>query len=350
MDTPTLRILDVVSSSLGDSLSINQLTKRISNTYGSAYYANIYHKLQELKNEGLLNIESQGRFSSIKLNFENYLLIDTLAELEIEKKMSFLSKRPDLFAFFKELDKSLTDKCSIKSISSIKSSKTIKLNKIEFLFLLKETSDYLNETIELCKTMLGLQKRHNLKIDNLVLDKPDFFDLITSDEINPVRVALSEKIALFCPQAFWGQIKEIAERNQIRTIKTEIKPLTISDSDLAYNLNRFGYKEVGSSFDMGKKICIEYLTTILLLKEDARELYAISVILEKNDFKSNVLAFLSKKYETAGRLIGVLKILQQIKSKPEIEETIQIIQSFTNEELPADKDSIKRKLELYNAL
>lgn len=350
MDTPTTRILDTVSSSLGDSLSINQLTERIRNTYGTAYYANIYQKLQELKNEGLLNIESMGRFSNIKLNFENYLLIDTLAELEIEKKMRFLSKRPDLFSFFDEMDKSLTEKCSIKSISSIKPSKNIKLNKIDFLFLLRETSNYFSETIELFTTMSGLQKRHNLKIDNLILNKHDFFDLITSDEINPVREALSEKIALFCPQAFWGEIKVIAERNQIRTLSTEIKMLNISDSDLAYNLNRFGYKEIGSSFETGTKICIEYLTTILLLRGNARELDAISIILEKNNFKSNVLAFLSQKYETSARLIGILKILQQIKSKPEIEETIQILKSFTNEELPADKNSIKQKLALYNAL
>lgn len=350
MDTPTLRILDTISSSIGDSLSINQLTERIKGTYGSAYYANIYQKLQALKSEGLLNLEPMGRSSSIKLNFENYLLVDTLAEMEIEKKRDFLSGRNNLFSFLSDMDKSLTEKCSIKSISSINPLKNIKLNTIELLFLLRETPDYLNETIELYKEMLTLQKKHNLKINNLIMDKHDFFDLITSDEINPVREALSKKIALSCPQAFWSEIKEIAEKNQIRTISSETKPLNISASDLLFNLNRFGYSEFGSHFAVGKKFCIEYITTTILLGDDARRIEALAVILAKNDFKSNLLAFLSQKYQTAARLMGILKILQQMKPKPEIEATIKILEAFSQEELPADKASIRQKLELYNAL
>ncbi len=346
----TLRILDTISSSIGDSLSINQLTKRIKDRYGSAYYANIYQKLQELKDKGYLNLELTGNSYIIKLNFENYLLIDKLAELEIEKKISFLSNRPNLFSFFTDIEKALADPCLISSVSSIKTSKNIKLNKIEFMFLLKESSDYIHETTKLFETMLNIQRKHNLKIDNLILDYDDFFDLITSDEINPAREALSEKISLFYPQAFWTEIKSIAEKNQIKAIKSETKPLTISDSDLAFNLNRFGYKEYGSSFEKGKKICIEYIITSLLLREDARGLDAISVILEKNNFKINLLSFLSQKYETAPRLSGILKALQQIKPKAEIDKTIQILQLFSKEEIPADKASIQQKLELYNVL
>ena len=350
MDTPTLRILDTISSSIGDSLSIHQLTQRIKDTYGSAYYANIYQKLQELKTEGLIKLEPIGRSSIIKLNFENYLLIDTLTEMEIEKKISFLSKRNDLFSFLTEMDKSLTDNCTIKSITSINPLKNIKLNKIEFLFLLKETSEYLNETIELYKKMLNLQNKHNLKINNLIINKHDFFDLTTSDEINPLREALSEKITFFCPQAFWSQIKEIAEKTEIRTISSETKPLNISDLDLTYNLNRFGYSEFGSQFTQGKKYCIEYITTAILLKDDARKIEAITIILSKNKFKTNILAFLSQKFQTAERLMGILKILQKIKPKSEIEETIDILQAFNSKELPADEGSIRQKLELYNAL
>jgi hypothetical protein len=350
MDTPTLRILDTISSSLGNSLSIHQLTQRIKDTYGSAYYANIYQKLQELKNEGLLKLEPMGRSSIIKLNFENYLLIDTLAEMEIEKKINFLSKRSNLFSFLTEMDKSLTDTCAIKSITSINPLKNIKLNKIELLFLLRETSDYPNETIELCKKMLNLQNKHNLKINNLIIDNHDFFDLTTSDEINPIREALSEKITLFCPQAFWSEIKEIAEKTEIRTLDSETKPLHISDLDLTYNLNRFGYREFGSQFSQGKKYCIEYITTAILLKNDARKIEAIAIILSKNKFKSNILAFLSQKFQTAERLMGILKILQKIKPKSEIEETIDILQAFNSKELPADEASIRQKLELYNAL
>jgi hypothetical protein len=157
---------------------------------------------------------------SIKLNFENYLLIDTLSGVEIEKKLEFLSSKANLFSFFADMDKSLSEKCCIRSISAINPLKSIKLNRIELLLLLNDTPDYLGQTIELQKITRDLQRKFNLKINNLILDTKAFFGLLTSDEINPVREALSQHIILYNPQAFWSQIKEIAQKNQIRTIHT----------------------------------------------------------------------------------------------------------------------------------
>jgi hypothetical protein len=343
MDKATIRILDTISSCIGDSLSINQLTERIKDTYGSAYYANIYQKLQELKSEGLLNLEPIGRSSSVKLNFDNYLLIDNLAEMEIEKKIDFVSKKKTLFSL-------LTDKSSIKSVTAINPLKNVKLNRFELLFLLRETPDYLNETIKLSQEMLSLEKKYNLKISSLILDENDFIDLLTSDEVNPIREALSQQITLYNPQAFWSQIKEISQKSQIRTIGSETKPLNISDSDLTFNLNRFGYNEFGASFTLGKKFCVEYIATSLLLREEARGIDSVAVILAKNRFNNNLLAFLSQKYQTTARLLGILKILWQTNPKPEVNATMKILKAINKQELPADEVSIKQKLELYNAL
>lgn len=133
MDKTTIQILDTISSNIGDSLSINELTNRMKSKYGSAYYANVYEKLQDLKKKGLLNLKPIGRSSTINLNFANYLLIDTLSDMEIEKKIEFLSKRKSLFSFLTEMDKSLSNKCYIKSISAIDPLKNTKLNRMDFL-------------------------------------------------------------------------------------------------------------------------------------------------------------------------------------------------------------------------
>jgi hypothetical protein len=205
-------------------------------------------------------------------------------------------------------------------------------------------------TLQFYKEMLKLQNKYNLKINSLTVDKNDFTDLATSDEINPLREALSQTITISAPQTFWSQIKEIAEKTEIKAIRTETKPANIPDSDLTYNLNRFGYKEFGHQTAQGKKFCIEYITTAILLQGDARLIEAIPIILAKNNFKSNILAFLSQKFETSGKLLGLLKILQNIKPTREILETIDLLETLNTEGIPADEESIMQKMRLYNAM
>ena len=350
MDKQTLRIIDTITSRIGDSLTINQLTERIKETYGSAYYANVYQKIRAIEKEGLLKIESIGKSSSLKLNFQNYILIDEIAEMEIEKKINFLTKRNNLLPFLTELDTSFHDTCTIKSIISMNPSRTVKLNRMDLLFVLGNTINYHDETIEICKEMQRLQNKHNLKINNLIINKDDFSELSTSDEINPVREALSQKIIFLYPQIFWSIIKEIEAKNKIHTITTETKPSDISESTMAFNLNRFGYKEFGLNLTQSDKICIEYIITAILLQEDARKTDATAIILAKNNFKSNILCFLSQKFQTTGKLLGILKVLQEIKPTPEINKTIALLKTFKTEEQPADGESIRKNMRLYNAL
>src|SRR3990170_4132565 len=264
MDMLAFRILSTLSSSIGDSLSINQLAERVKSTYGTAYYANIYRKLQNLKKEGVLRLDLIGKSSIVRLNFQNYLLTDLLAEMEIEKKMEFLNERNELLLpLMTEMEESLSDKCSIKSISSINPTRNIRLNRIEFLFLLRKTSDYLDQPIGLYREMQKLDNKFNLKIDSLILREDDFADLTTSKEINPLREALAKQTTLFCPQLFWSDLKRIMGKTEITLIQKETRPADIPELDMVYNLSRFGYKEFGSIIEEGKKFCIEYIVTAL---------------------------------------------------------------------------------------
>jgi hypothetical protein len=76
----------------------------------------------------------------------------------------------------------------------------------------------------------------------------------------------------------------------------------------------------------------------------------VAVILAKNSFNGNLLAFLSQKYEVSPRLLGILIVLQQTILKPEVDNTAKILRAISSKELPADEASIRQKLELYNAL
>jgi len=195
-----------------------------------------------------------------------------------------------------------------------------------------------------------LQNKHNIKTDSLILNKHDFQQFITTDEINPARESLGEKIILSGPQAFYGQIKDIAENTEIKVLREETKPLKIPNADLTYNLNRFGYQEFGRPMTQGRNISIEYVVTTLLLQDDTRLQEAAPVILAKNTFNSNVLAFLSKKFDTNARLIGIMKILREFKPTTETNETIDLLNTFGSKEIPTDKKDVLSKLKLFNAL
>ena len=56
MDETTYRILDVLSRSLGRLMSIHELTRKIEETYGGAYYANIYEKIHELTQDNIITL------------------------------------------------------------------------------------------------------------------------------------------------------------------------------------------------------------------------------------------------------------------------------------------------------
>lgn len=353
MDTTTFRILDTISAGLGKSYSINQLTKEIKERHGTAHYVNIYKKLHDLERQQILELNKMGKSFIVRLNFHNYLLIDFLAEMEIKKKLEFLQGKTDLQMLLADMGKCLNKLHSIESICSANPEKNMKLNRLELLFLLKtsnEESIAEDETAEILMELQKLQNKHNLRIDCLVLEGRKFLYLLESDEINPLKEILSDKTTFFCPQVFWDEIREIAENgNEIRTKEGETKPAEITELDLTYNLARFGYKEFGSGIRQGQKFCIEYIITALLMQGDARRIEAVPIILAKHDVNSSLLIFLARKFGLSGRLLGLLKILEKIKSMKEINKTIRLLEALNVEEIKADEESILQKMRLYNA-
>jgi hypothetical protein len=353
VDTTTFRILDTVSRYLGKSFSINQLTEEIRKIYGTAYYANIYKRLHDLETRGILNLKRFGKSSVIELNFRNYLLVDFLTEIELKKKIEFLERRIHLQLLLEEMDDYFGDSSSIKSVLSVDPEKNSKLNKMEFLCLLRhldQESHVQDLTIDIYRRFRTLEDKHNLRIDCLVLDGSVFRALLESDEINPLRGILPRKVAFFCPQAFWSEIREIAEKGiEIRMEEVGFRPDGISEVDLAANLARFGYKEFGSRVGQGRRICIEYIVTSLLVQGDPRRVMAVPVVISKNSVNVNVLVFLSQKFGVSEKLLGILRILADVKLTEEVRSAIELLEALDVKESEIDRSSVLEHMRLYNA-
>jgi len=368
MDETTFRILDALSRDLGNPISINELTNRIKELHETAYYKNIYDKIQDLKKQNILVISKIGKSSIIKLNFNNYLLTDILAEMELKRKRDFLEKKTELQMLFLEMQTYFNQGFYfIESILLINPENNIKLNRMEFLFILAEQLQWTKngnpESKEKGEMMIQseiqgihaimqmLQSMHNIKTDYLILRESEFLELLKSENSNPLKEMLSNKIALYSPQSFWITIKiALTKGIQIKLEKEEANPMKILEHDSIYNLSRFGYKEIGPKTTQGKDICIEFIITSILLKNDARRIQAIPILLAKNKANYNLLIFLCQKFNKLKELFGLLLILNKMKGSREIENAIKILKDMKLKGARFDEKSIRQKMRLYSAV
>ncbi len=353
MDETTFRILDTLWKETGTPLSINELTSKIRESHGTAYYTNIYQKMHALTREGTIAITKAGRSSIANLNFTNYLLIDRLTELELRRKHDLLAKSKELQMLFQDAGERYADIRSIESISAINAERNLKLNRAEFLFLLHNSkhSNLDHEMIDIHSIARDLEGLHNIKLDPIILTTEALLDFLTSDEINPVREMLSSKIIFYSPQNFWTHIAAAFARGyRIKLLERETNSAKIPEKDIVFNLARFGYKQIGLEIREGEKICIEYIIASILMKEDARRIDAIPILLAKNNANYSLLISLSQKYRLSARLLGLLKALNKINSTRETKSAIEILEALSTKEIKADDRSIERKMRLYRAI
>lgn len=361
MDRTTFRILDTLSRDLGSHVSINELTKRISRLHGPAYYKNIYDKVQKLSRKRLLRTTTVGNTCQVCLNFDSYELSSLLGEMEYEKKRALISSGNWLLSLISSLDEQFRP-FPISSISIIRPLKAASLNRAELLFILPDPRPFeidgkpgstetvkernLRERIAIHSAIRGLERHHNTRLDPLILNKSEFFSLLRPRDPT-LRDMLSDQATFFRPEDFWITVKE-AKWKGTEFGGARVTPNKISEGDIAYNLERFGYREFGKG-GKGRDIPLEYVITSVLLSGDARRTEAIPVLLAKNKPNYSLLLFLCQKHSRLEKLLGLLNALKKIKCSNDALSAIRIIEALGIREEKADLRDIKKKMELYHA-
>lgn len=355
MDEATYRILDILSRRLGISMSINEITKNIDEIHGGTYYANTHEKIKELDREEILILTKAGRSSLVSLNFDNYMIINMLAEMELRRKHDFLKGKQEMQMLMLKIDTHMRSVPLISHILLMYPEKNTKLNKAEMLIHLKESDD--KKAVEGTKIQIHtiaetLQQTHNVRMDYLALENGTFIDLLKSNEHNTIREMLHDKIAILHPQDFWLEVKNVTEKGiKIYAISHEISPAKISEEDIVFNLARFGYTEIGSKVKQGKLFCVEYVISSIMFHDDTRRMDAIPVIIAKTPKISyDLLLFLARKYGFGGKMLGILRILRNLVAHrmKTVDEPIRLLEAMGIEEVKVNIKSIKEKLRLYN--
>lgn len=352
------RILDVLSREIGNALSINKITEKVKTLYGSGDYKNVYVAITNMNKDKIVMLEQAGNTSIANINFENYAIIDLLSEMELRKKRDFLKNRQEMQMLMLELDTYLYNQDLIQSISIINPERNARLNKAEFLVHLKKSSnrEIVYETkLGIYDVLNHLQMIHTTRIDALVLEDNEVSDLVKSNEANPVREMFHDKITIFSSQNFWLRIRnEIIKGTKIKIEENQTHPARISEEDLVYNLARFGYTEFGPKIKEGRQICIEYTIAAIMFRKDARRIDAVAIILAKNTKRTNydLLLFISRKYEFAEKILGILKSLRNLvaHTKMIVEEPIRLLETMNIEEIKVNERRMKERLKLYHVI
>lgn len=355
MNEITLRTLDVLSREIGNQLSIYKLTDKLYEKYGTAYYKQTYDEIKKLNEKNIIQLEKSGRSTLPSLNFNNHILIDRLAQIELERKIRFLEKRNEFKLLLTDLTEQLRQYGLIQTIALVNPEINAKLNRTELFIIIRnfKTNEEFKTIISIRQLIDTISAMHNIRIDSLFVQEINFMELLKDDKTNIAKTMLTDKIVLLHPQEFWAIIKAmINEKIHISTNDYEINPAKISAYDLIYNLARLGYKEFGYDIKDGNMIRIEYIITSILLESDKRKLDAIPIILAKgdNNVNYNLLMFLSQKYGTTEKLLGILNALNQFKHLQGVRDAIRNLKALKTAEIKADIRDLEDKMRLYNVI
>ncbi len=364
MKENTYKILDILARDIGNPISINKIKNKIKKFHGNADYKNIHTSIHEMEKSRIITTEKIGKSTIAELNFENYIIIDLLSEMELIKKIRFLENYSEYQLTIQELNSMFKELFFIKSVLLIDPKRNAKLNRMELVWIhvAHPSVDADKEMIAIQDFIHKLQQIHNIKIDYLVLPDKKFIELLKMEEANTIKEMLSNKIILFDPQTFWMEIKETLSKGiRIKTNEQETHPAKIREIDLTFNLERFGYKEMGTCLYLdAKPIGIEYIVTSILIKKDnIRRLEAIPIILAKNNEKVNysLLVFLASKYKVIRQLHSILKVLDTLKPTKKVQDIIKEISGAMKQKIKNDQKIIElslkdmeKKMRLYNVI
>lgn len=361
MDSTTFRILDTLSRDPGRRQSINGLVREIKELGYSAYYKNIYNKIQKLKEEGLLLVKKTGNISLVSLNLTSLQLIDQLMIMELEKKKQILQEYPQEEEFIRGLES--IHEGGLLSTALIRPQRNIKLNAAEVLYLT------VNEEAESLLThSKKLARRHNKAVYPLILREQEFQEMLQTREKNQVKELLKDKTVLVNPTLFW---KTVSRTRPQEAEEGELDPGKIGVERLYYNLSRFGYTAFTTRpQEKTGETNIETLVMACLLAGDARLAEAVAVLLAKNRVNYRLLLYLALKHHKLS-MMGYLiettsELIRDKERRDELNEALKLFRVY--HEMPAKVSSknptarrwgvktkttrkdFKEKMRLYNAV
>jgi len=339
MNNEEIKILKYLSDKLGSGGNILEMLKDINTKYGKTYYPNIYNATKNLEKLGIIKIITEGKNKIISLNKENPFSKYYMAEIEDHKSTEI--------KIFREILQDilyLPEKFNIFSICSLETKHHLTLNRMELLILVKNH----DEDYELIKSLLKLESTYDTGMDPIILTIDEFIKIMKSDELSPLKDLILDKHILYNSIGFWDLIIRYDINSKYK--KLNKYPQDITEEELTYNYNRFGFKLHEKLIDENK-ISLETIIFTMSINDEPRIIYGSIIVLKKNIEKINwaYLFYMYKRYNQLGRLRSMILSLIEAKGlemNKNIRQYIDLIKEDPN--IKFDLNMIKKYIELYD--
>jgi len=339
MNNDEIKILKYLSDKLGSGGNILEMLKDINSKYGKTYYPNIYKATKHLEKMGIIKITTEGKNKIISLNKENPFSKYYMAEIEDHKTTEI-----DIFRELLDDLLSLPEKFNILSMASLETKHHLALNRMELLILVKNH----DEDYDLIKSLSQMESAYNIGIDPIILTLDEFIKIMKSDELSPIKDLILDKYILYNSLGFW----DLIIRNDINSNYKKLNkyPQEITEEELAYNYNRFGFK-LHEKLTEETKISLEAIIFAMSITDEPRIKYGSIIILKKNIDKIilSYLFYIYKRYEELSRLRSMILSLielQALKMNENIKRYLDLMKE--DKSIKFDLNTIKKYIELYD--
>ena len=271
-------ILNSLATTFSNDISISKLAFLLKQNGFDGDYKNTYQKIRLLEKQGFISTQLIGKSRIIKINYSNTITISKLAMIELSKKISFITKNPS----FKIINTQLNlIPCNASIL--INAQKNFLLNRLELLII----TDQPKSAITYCEK---IEKQFKIRLDCLTLTEPQFEKLmLTNNQI--IIQMLQNRIILSNQEQFFNILKKLIPNIEAKNYSL----LDLNENELRHNLAKFGYSEFGKETSK-KELSIEETIIATLINGTARQKLALKTIIKTNDFDSELLSFLLKKY------------------------------------------------------
>lgn len=356
------RVLDTLSRNVGSRLPITVLRAGIEERFGTAHYKNVHGAVTTLAEEDYLQIEKTGGTNLVSLDLAQMETLNLLAETDLRSPRTQREGPLTMPTPESRVADLLLEEPTVGTAFLVDAEPNRNLNRLELVVAVQppggdEPTRLHDRLASLHRDLQAEARKATVRVDPLILTEAELKQGLAAPRLHPVQAQASRRTALVDPQRFWWLLRQARREGpepQMRKGSPNLEapldivsPLSEEPDELGPHLHRFGYTEMGTAGEPEQEACLELVVAAALASSEPRRRAASAVLLAKHEVNPRLLAFLARKHDLSGRLVGILDALGQREGRPDLDRIRDFLPDEEPTEIPTER--LEELLDLYDA-